>query len=355
MDPSGFVSQIVELHRVLREQLVLAPVEGRAEFCGTPVAEVLLHAFLAPDRDPRRERPAVTNLPDRLVNEFAGSQELPEGVAALLSSAHSLSRTVPTLRNATARFVGRGEGPKSQPKAEPQLETRQERKPESVPELKPKPETRRAKPESKPRQKIEAKLEPNPELKPKPETRHAKPESKPKQKIESKPEPMPELILEPKPDSRPAPTLEPKITATPEYLPESKQDAIYEPVQEQQRAPALESEPVRTVSSVTASRTRRQRPEISLLATPAVALPPPEIKENTKIPDHVQVQVIPTPKRRTEKAVTAPEEAVVAEESRPLKVIRRRREEAPKVIETEPKPFPHVILEGMGIPVAPED
>jgi hypothetical protein len=71
----------------------------------------------------------------------------------------------------------------------------------------------------------------------------------------------------------------------------------------------------------------------------------PRIEDTkVKIPE-VSVQVVPTPakKRRSSKVELVPKYA------KPLKVIRRRREEAPKIFETAPKDYPKSILEGIKV------
>ena len=65
---------------------------------------------------------------------------------------------------------------------------------------------------------------------------------------------------------------------------------------------------------------------------------------SVRIPE-VTVQALPMPtrKRRSAKVDIAPKSA------KPLKVIRRRREEAPKVFETAPKDYPKSMLEGIKV------
>ncbi|MBI5250811.1 MAG: hypothetical protein HY912_15075 [Desulfomonile tiedjei] len=77
-----------------------------------------------------------------------------------------------------------------------------------------------------------------------------------------------------------------------------------------------------------------------------IASPEPVIQAiedmEVRSPD-VSVQVVPTPvkRRRAPKIELAPKPA------KPLKIIRRRREEAPKVFETSPKNFPKSMLQGI--------
>jgi len=70
----------------------------------------------------------------------------------------------------------------------------------------------------------------------------------------------------------------------------------------------------------------------------------------TPLPTKVVVTVVPTPRKararspKTEGAAIPP-----APVAKPLKVIRRRREESPKVFETSPKSLPRAMLEGIDI------
>jgi hypothetical protein len=70
-----------------------------------------------------------------------------------------------------------------------------------------------------------------------------------------------------------------------------------------------------------------------------------EAIEITALPKHVPVKVIPTPATRRTRLPKA--EMEPAEPSKPLKVIRRRREQAPKVFETPSGTFPKAMLEGI--------
>ncbi len=75
-------------------------------------------------------------------------------------------------------------------------------------------------------------------------------------------------------------------------------------------------------------------------------LPSPEVPP-MELPPHVQVKVIPTPKKRAPRTVVLAEEPTAPPVTKPLKVIRKRKEEAPKVFETAPKPVPQAMLEGI--------
>jgi hypothetical protein len=62
------------------------------------------------------------------------------------------------------------------------------------------------------------------------------------------------------------------------------------------------------------------------------------------------VTVIPTPRKpRVRTPRLEVEEAASVPVNKPLKVIRRRREETPKVFETTAKSFPRAMLEGIDI------
>ena len=64
--------------------------------------------------------------------------------------------------------------------------------------------------------------------------------------------------------------------------------------------------------------------------------------EEAKIPD-VNVQIVPTPVKKPRSAKIE----LAVSTAKPLKVIRRRREEAPKIFETTSKDFPKSMLEGI--------
>lgn len=60
----------------------------------------------------------------------------------------------------------------------------------------------------------------------------------------------------------------------------------------------------------------------------------------------VVVKVLPTPRKRERKPPKSEVLQPVDPTPKPLKVIRRRREEEPKVFETQPKTLPDAMLEG---------
>jgi hypothetical protein len=82
-------------------------------------------------------------------------------------------------------------------------------------------------------------------------------------------------------------------------------------------------------------------------AQPAPSIRPTPIQE---LPAKHVVTVIPTPRKpRVRTPRLEVEEAASVPVNKPLKVIRRRREETPKVFETTAKSFPRAMLEGIDI------
>ncbi len=67
-------------------------------------------------------------------------------------------------------------------------------------------------------------------------------------------------------------------------------------------------------------------------------------------PQAVQVKVIPTPGMKRRPPAKPRKEAMEPTATKPLKIIRRRREEAPKVFETAPMPVPEAMLAGIKAP-----
>jgi hypothetical protein len=80
-----------------------------------------------------------------------------------------------------------------------------------------------------------------------------------------------------------------------------------------------------------------------------VTKPPPEPAQPPEPTSPAPTTVVPAPSKRQ----TLPQKAKAAASERaipkPLKVIRRRREEAPKVFETPPKIVPKAMLEGIDL------
>jgi hypothetical protein len=74
----------------------------------------------------------------------------------------------------------------------------------------------------------------------------------------------------------------------------------------------------------------------------------PERPARPEIPAHVAVKVIPTPrKRETKQAEAVVQPPPELPTTRPLKVIRKRREEAPKIFETIATTVPQAMLAGI--------
>lgn len=84
---------------------------------------------------------------------------------------------------------------------------------------------------------------------------------------------------------------------------------------------------------------------------PVVEAPSP--RPLVEKPREVPVQVIPPRRKRERRAPKVEEAAAPPPAPKPLKVIRRRKEEAPKVFETPPKEFSSTILRGFHL--SPED
>ncbi len=68
-----------------------------------------------------------------------------------------------------------------------------------------------------------------------------------------------------------------------------------------------------------------------------------------EVPVAVQVKVIPTPDTKRRRPVKPQKETTEPVATKPLKIIRRRREEAPKVFETAPMPVPKAMLAGIKV------
>jgi hypothetical protein len=80
-----------------------------------------------------------------------------------------------------------------------------------------------------------------------------------------------------------------------------------------------------------------------------VTKPSPKRIPEEKMQHEATIRVVPSPRKRQTarpKIETAP---VKADTPKPLKVIRRRREEAPRIFETPPKTLPKAMLEGIDL------
>lgn len=102
--------------------------------------------------------------------------------------------------------------------------------------------------------------------------------------------------------------------------------------QETQEHPAVELEPQ-----------REPLPETDQIVPPEPKIPGIEDVEVRSA--DINVQIVPTPVKRPR----SPKIELTAKPSKPLKVIRRRREEPPKVFETASKDFPRSMLEGIKV------
>jgi hypothetical protein len=79
---------------------------------------------------------------------------------------------------------------------------------------------------------------------------------------------------------------------------------------------------------------------------PVVELKPSE-PEAPEASADVKIQVVPTPRKRQPRIPEPQVESAVSATPKPIKVIRRRAEEAPKVFETAPKTVPKAMMEGV--------
>lgn len=77
--------------------------------------------------------------------------------------------------------------------------------------------------------------------------------------------------------------------------------------------------------------------------------PRPRAVTEVQRPEEVEVKVVPTPRKRQTRVPKTEGEPPAPATSKPLKVIRRRAEQAPKVFETTTKRFPKAMLEGIKI------
>jgi len=75
----------------------------------------------------------------------------------------------------------------------------------------------------------------------------------------------------------------------------------------------------------------------------------PEPMPSVEPPTEALVTVVPTPRKRAIRPQRAKAAPVEPAAPKPLKVIRRRREEAPKIFETPPKSLPKAMLEGIDL------
>lgn len=76
---------------------------------------------------------------------------------------------------------------------------------------------------------------------------------------------------------------------------------------------------------------------------------PSEPAQPPKPPSSARTKVVPAPKKEETRPQRAKAPTLEPVAPKPLKVIRRRREEAPKVFETPPKIVPKAMLEGIDL------
>jgi hypothetical protein len=89
----------------------------------------------------------------------------------------------------------------------------------------------------------------------------------------------------------------------------------------------------------------KETPQPIPRGTAASKLAIPDLEKMEVKPPEVIVKVLPTPVKRHR----SPKIELASQPAKPLKVIRRRREEAPKVFETASKDFPKSMLEGIKV------
>lgn len=102
----------------------------------------------------------------------------------------------------------------------------------------------------------------------------------------------------------------------------------------------------RAISAKTTCVEEEQPQEIAAPQAQSIeVVPEPEVVPVP--PPQVTVKVIPTPKKRHTRVPEIEIEPLVPQEPKPLKVIRRRAAQEPKVFETEARLFPEAMLEGV--------
>lgn len=79
---------------------------------------------------------------------------------------------------------------------------------------------------------------------------------------------------------------------------------------------------------------------------PQIVVEAPWSQPPVEKPLEVPVRVIPPRQKRQRRAPKVEEAVAPSPAPKPLKVIRRRKEEAPKVFETPPREFPDAIFSG---------
>lgn len=160
-----------------------------------------------------------------------------------------------------------------------------------------------------------------------------------------------------------APQPEPRMIPEPPAIPEPQEDApkiaakisetIVKPTKIETK---VEEEPVR--------KAFRSKPkpveEAGEAGSPLPEVKPPLIELRASEPEiaaepaDVKFQVVPTPRKRQPRIPEPQVESIAPPIPKPIKVIRRRAEEAPKVFETAPKVLPKAMLEGVKLLVEEE-
>ncbi len=142
-----------------------------------------------------------------------------------------------------------------------------------------------------------------------------------------------ELIPIPEPEEF-VPAIPAKTLRKPAKAPKVQAKTVdEEPVKKRRRTKPKPVEPVTAVPV--------EEPQI-----PATRLMPAQ-PDTPEVPADVKIQVVPTPRKRQPRIPEPPLESVVSATPKPIKVIRRRAEEAPKIFETAPKTVPKAMLEGV--------
>jgi hypothetical protein len=77
--------------------------------------------------------------------------------------------------------------------------------------------------------------------------------------------------------------------------------------------------------------------------------PSAESAQIAQLPSQAVITVVPTPRKREIRPQRVEATPLEPAAPKPLKVIRRRKEEAPKIFETPPKTVPKAMLEGIDL------
>ncbi|MBI4964336.1 MAG: hypothetical protein HY913_13750 [Desulfomonile tiedjei] len=118
------------------------------------------------------------------------------------------------------------------------------------------------------------------------------------------------------------------------------------------RIPRLNSTKVKVAGKLPRVSLERLKPAAPVERQPVeaiVARPSPETVQKVERPSEAIIKVVPTPRKREIRPPRAKAAPLQPAPPKPLKVIRRRREEAPKIFETSPKSVPKAMLEGIDL------